>query len=48
VASYLRDLLDDYRTYSKGKVRFEAIDPGHRQTVEEEAGKCKVQKLQCR
>jgi len=46
VASYLRDLLDDYRTYSKGKVRFEAIDPGTDKTVEEEAGKCKVQKLQ--
>jgi ABC-type uncharacterized transport system involved in gliding motility auxiliary subunit len=33
--SYLRDLLDDYRTYSKGKLRFE-----------DEAAKCKVQKLQ--
>src|SRR4029079_17166849 len=25
VASYVRDLLDEYRTYSKGKMRFEAF-----------------------
>ncbi len=25
---YVRDLMDDYKTYSKGKLRFEAFDPG--------------------
>jgi len=45
-SSYVRDLLDDYRTYSKGKLRFEALDPGSDKAIEEEAGKCKVQKLQ--
>ncbi len=28
---YVRDLLDDYQTYSKGKLRFEAFDPASRQ-----------------
>jgi gliding-associated putative ABC transporter substrate-binding component GldG len=46
VASYVRDLLDEYRTYSKGKLRFEAFDPGDDKKIEEEAGQCKVQKLQ--
>ena len=46
VASYVRDLLDEYRTYSKGKLRFEAYDPGDDKKIEEEAGQCKVQKLQ--
>ena len=43
---YVRDLLDEYRTYSKGKLRFEAFDPGDDKKIEEEAGQCKVQKLQ--
>ncbi len=46
VASYVRDLLDEYRTYSKGKLRFEAYDPGDDKKIEEEAAQCKVQKLQ--
>src|SRR6266496_3036952 len=46
VASYVRDLLDEYRTYSKGKLRFEAFDPGDDKKIEDEAGQCKVQKLQ--
>src|SRR5262245_18141229 len=46
VSSYVRDLLDDYRTYSKGKFRFEAMDPGTDKAIEDEAAKCKVQKLQ--
>src|SRR5262245_61023984 len=28
VSRYVRDLLDEYQTYSKGKLRFEAFDPG--------------------
>jgi ABC-type uncharacterized transport system involved in gliding motility auxiliary subunit len=43
---YVRDLLDEYRTYSKGKMHFEAIDPGTDKKLEEEANACKVNKLQ--
>ncbi|HMF40392.1 MAG TPA: GldG family protein [Polyangia bacterium] len=46
VSSYVRDLLDDYKTYSKGKLRFEVYDPGDDKKIEEDAGQCKVQKLQ--
>jgi len=46
VSSYVRDLLDDYKTYSKGKLRFEVLDPTADKKIEEEAGQCKVQKLQ--
>jgi ABC-type uncharacterized transport system involved in gliding motility auxiliary subunit len=43
--SYVRDILDDYRTYSKGKLRFEAVDPTGEKAIEEEAAQCKVQQL---
>jgi ABC-type uncharacterized transport system involved in gliding motility auxiliary subunit len=43
---YVRDLLDEYRTYSKGKLRFEAVDPGSDKKYEDEAGQCKVNRLQ--
>jgi gliding-associated putative ABC transporter substrate-binding component GldG len=43
---YVRDLLDEYRTYSKGKLRFESFDPGSDKKYEEEAGQCKVNRLQ--
>src|SRR5882757_4622819 len=46
VSRYVRDLLDEYRTYSKGKLRFEAYDPGADKAIEDEAGACKVGKLQ--
>jgi gliding-associated putative ABC transporter substrate-binding component GldG len=46
VSRYVRDLLDEYRTYSKGKLRFEAFDPSDDKKIEDEAGQCKVQKLQ--
>src|SRR6202142_3898094 len=46
VSRYLRDLLEDYRTYSKGKLRFESFDPGSDKKIEDEASACKVQKLQ--
>ena len=46
VATYVRDLLDDYATYSKGKLRFEALDPGDDKKIEDEAAQCKVQKIQ--
>jgi gliding-associated putative ABC transporter substrate-binding component GldG len=43
---YVRDLLDEYRTYSKGKLRFEAVDPGTDKKLEDEATACKVNKMQ--
>lgn len=43
---YVRDLLDEYRTYSKGKLRFEAYDPSADKKFEEDAAACKVAKLQ--
>jgi gliding-associated putative ABC transporter substrate-binding component GldG len=46
VSRYVRDLLDEYRTYSKGKLRFESIDPGADKKLAEEAGQCHVQPLQ--
>jgi gliding motility-associatede transport system auxiliary component len=45
VSRYVRDLLDEYRTYSKGKLRFEAYDP-IADKKEEEAAACHVNKLQ--
>jgi len=46
VSRYLRDMLDDYRTYSKGKLRFESFDPASDKKTEDDAAACKVQKLQ--
>jgi ABC-type uncharacterized transport system involved in gliding motility auxiliary subunit len=43
---YVRDLLDEYRSNSKGKVRFEAVDPGTDKKLEDEASACGVHKLQ--
>ena len=43
---YVRDLLDEYRTNSKGKLRFEALDPGADKKLEDEAASCGVHKLQ--
>lgn len=46
VSRYVRDLIDEYKTNSNGKLRWEAIDPGTDKKLEEEASRCKVQKLQ--
>lgn len=46
LSRYVRDLLDEYRSSSKGKLRFEAVDPGTDKKLEEEAGSCGVRKLQ--
>jgi ABC-type uncharacterized transport system involved in gliding motility auxiliary subunit len=46
VSRYVRDLIDEYGTYSKGKLRFEAFDPGGDKKIEDEAAQCKVQKIQ--
>lgn len=45
-SSFVRDLLDEYRAASNGKLRFEAIDPGKDKKAEEEASRCKVRKMQ--
>ncbi len=36
-AQYLRDMLEDYRAYSKGHLDYEFIDPGSEERLEEEA-----------
>ena len=46
VSRYTRDLMDEYRSASKGKVRFEAFDPSADKKIEDEATACKVAKLQ--
>ena len=44
-AQYVRDLLDEYAHASKGKLKWEAIDPGEDAKLEEEATKMKVPKM---
>ena len=34
---YLRDMLDDYRAYSKGHLEYEFIDPGSEEALQKEA-----------
>jgi ABC-type uncharacterized transport system involved in gliding motility auxiliary subunit len=46
VSRYVRDLMDEYRSSSKGKIRFEAYDPNADKKYEDEASSCKVAKLQ--
>jgi ABC-type uncharacterized transport system involved in gliding motility auxiliary subunit len=46
VSRYVRDLVDEYKRSSSGKFRWEAIDPGTDKKLEDEANRCKVQKLQ--
>jgi gliding-associated putative ABC transporter substrate-binding component GldG len=42
----VRDKLDDYKSSSNGKFRWEAVDPSSDKKYEEEASRCKVQKVQ--
>jgi ABC-type uncharacterized transport system involved in gliding motility auxiliary subunit len=46
VATYVRDLLDEYANASQGKVKWEAIDPGTDPKLEEEAKKNNVPRMQ--
>jgi gliding-associated putative ABC transporter substrate-binding component GldG len=46
VSRYVRDLMDEYRSASKGKIRFEAFDPKADKKYEDDANSCKVAKLQ--
>jgi gliding-associated putative ABC transporter substrate-binding component GldG len=45
VSRYVRDQLAEYKS-SSNKFRWEAIDPGNDKKLEEEANRCKVQKVQ--
>ncbi len=45
-AKYLQDLLADYRTYGKGRFKFEFIDPGDDAKLEEEAQKYRIPPVQ--
>ena len=42
----VRDKLDDYKSSSNGRLRWEAVDPSADKKLEEEAAHCKVQKVQ--
>jgi ABC-type uncharacterized transport system involved in gliding motility auxiliary subunit len=42
----VRDKLDDFKTASKGRFRWEALDPSADKKLEDEASRCKVQKVQ--
>jgi gliding-associated putative ABC transporter substrate-binding component GldG len=42
----VRDKLDDYKSSSNGRFRWEAVDPGTDKKMEEDASRCKVQKVQ--
>jgi len=46
LSRYVRDLLDEYRSNSKGKFRFEAADPSNDKAQEDEASACGIRKLQ--
>lgn len=45
-ASYLEDLLADYRTYGKGRFKYQFIDPGDDAKLEEEAQKYRIPPVQ--
>jgi len=42
----VRDKLDDYKNSSSGRFRWEAVDPSTDKKYEEEASRCKVNKVQ--
>ena len=46
LSRYVRDLVDEYRTSSNGKFRWEALDPGADKNLEQEASRCKIDKIQ--
>jgi gliding-associated putative ABC transporter substrate-binding component GldG len=42
----VRDKLDDFKNASNGRFRWEALDPASDKKLEDEASRCKVQKVQ--
>lgn len=45
-AKYLRDLLEDYRAYSKGNFDFQFVDPGSEEKLEKEANSFQIPPVQ--
>ena len=45
-ARYLRDQLDEYKAYSKGRFQYEFIDPGSEEKLEREAQSYRIPPLQ--
>ena len=45
-ARYLKDKLDEYKAYSKGKFQYEFIDPGSEEKLEKEARSYRIPPLQ--
>ena len=45
VARYARELLEEYRLASQGRLRFEVEDPASNPRIEEQAGRCRVGKI---
>ena len=43
---YIRDMLEDYRAYSKGRFVFEMVDPREKELFESEARKYRIQPVQ--
>jgi len=48
VERYLRDMLEEYRSYSRGHLDYEFIDPGNEKALEEEALSFQIQPRQFR
>jgi gliding-associated putative ABC transporter substrate-binding component GldG len=45
-AKYVQDLLNDYKTYGKGKFKFQFVDPGDDAKLEQEAQKYRIPPVQ--
>jgi gliding-associated putative ABC transporter substrate-binding component GldG len=43
---YLRDILEDYKSWSKGNFQFEMVDPREKEAFESEARKYRIQPVQ--
>jgi len=46
IERYLRDMLEDYRAYSKGHLEYEFIDPGSAEALEKEAQSFRIPPMQ--
>jgi gliding-associated putative ABC transporter substrate-binding component GldG len=44
--TYIKDMLEDYRAYSKGNLQFEMVNPRDTETFDEEARKAGIQPVQ--
>lgn len=46
LSRYVRDLVDEYKASSNGRLKWEAVDPAKDKKLEEEAANCNVRPLQ--